>query len=147
VYNVLLFKQKVMPCYNSIFATSRTSTLSHLCVSKKCVKEVKRNGFYRWAYASKCIATLRLLLVFPTSLTVTEGILVSFCCFAALTDMFKFSAYTRLSWCDLEKSKVAFSQCFLKLFQRKKKEAKQKLIMNSWKQCTHENCNAKKSNS
>ena len=35
--------------------------------------------------------------LFPTSLAVTEGILVSFFFCAALTDMFKFSAYTRLS--------------------------------------------------
>jgi len=58
----------------------------------------KRNGFYHRAYASKRTECLfNLLLVFPTSLAVTKGILVSFCCFAALTDMFKFSAYTRLS--------------------------------------------------
>jgi len=31
--------------------------------------------------------------LFPTSLAVTKGILVSFYCCAALTDMFKFSAY------------------------------------------------------
>ena len=35
--------------------------------------------------------------LFPTSLAVTKGILVSFYCCAALTDMFKFSAYPRSS--------------------------------------------------
>ena len=33
----------------------------------------------------------------PASLAVTKGILVSFCCYAAPTDMFKFSAYPRSS--------------------------------------------------
>ena len=73
-----------------------------ICKKYPCIYELKtkeeRNGFYHRAYASKRIEYLfDLLLVFPTSLAVTKGILVSFCCFAALTDMFKFSAYTRLS--------------------------------------------------
>jgi len=37
------------------------------------------------------------ILVSPTSLAVTKGILVSFFFCAALTDMLKFSAYSRLS--------------------------------------------------
>ena len=44
---------------------------------------------------------VRCVHLFPTSLAVTEGILVSFFFCAALTDMFKFSAYTRLSWCAI----------------------------------------------
>ena len=44
---------------------------------------------------------VRRMKLSPTSLAVTKGILVSFYCCAALTDMFKFSAYPRSSWCAL----------------------------------------------
>lgn len=43
------------------------------------------------------MSSLNNILLFPTSLAVTEGILVSFFFYAALTDMFKFSAYPYLS--------------------------------------------------
>jgi len=39
------------------------------------------------------------LSLFPTSLAVTKGILVSFDYCAALTDMFKLGAYPHSSWC------------------------------------------------
>jgi len=53
----------------------------------------------------------------PTSLAVTEGILVSFY-YAAPTDMFKFSAYPCSSWCA-----VFF---FLDVFQQLDREKKKK---------------------
>ena len=68
----------------------------------KCHKAKRKvNRFYGRAIAKNKVThdgvNFKQALVFPTSLAVTKGILVSFFCFAALTDMFKFSAYTRLS--------------------------------------------------
>lgn len=45
----------------------------------------------------------------PASLAVTKGILVSFYYCAAPTDMFKFSAYPRSSWCTVLKICYVFS--------------------------------------
>ena len=61
--------------------------------------EAKKNGFNRWAELRDMIETnlnMTYALV-PASLAVTKGILVSFYYYAALTDMFKLSAYPRSS--------------------------------------------------
>lgn len=71
--------------------------------------------------------------IHPASLAVTKGILVSFYYYAALSDMFKFSAYPRLSWCaflyinlrDFFFLKSAFQnyyRIFSKLLETKKNE-------------------------
>ncbi len=67
------------------------------------VSKLAKNGFYRRAYLRKYIPkwNISVCILFPTSFAITKGILVSFYYCAALTDMFKFSAYPYSSWCAL----------------------------------------------
>ena len=66
-----------------------------LTVKNKSYYTVK-NGFYRRAKYIRHIKCAYKKL-FPTSLAVTKGILVSFYYCTALNNMFKFSAYPRSS--------------------------------------------------
>ena len=81
-YNMICFKFR---CYNSspVPRHWRTDSIDGLSYET-------RETNLTWSYA-----------LLPASLAVTKGILVSFYYYAAPTDMFKFSAYPRSSWCAL----------------------------------------------
>ena len=74
-----------LPCYNSVLRPGKPGQRD-----LDYIVELKRN------------AETANRVVFPASLAVTKGILVSFCFCAALTNMLKFSAYPHLSWWTLK---------------------------------------------
>lgn len=79
-------------CYNSFQTKYRSTT--------------PKNGLYRRAELRTSKENCSTYALLPTSFAITKGILVSFYYCAALTDMFKFSAYPHSSWCALKKWNV-----------------------------------------
>ena len=71
--------------------------------SSSVPKQRRTDSIVGLNYVNKVETNLNLTYaLLPASLAVTKGILVSFYYYAAPTDMFKFSAYPRSSWCALK---------------------------------------------